>query len=105
MTTRRNPWAGVKAEPIPLTWTDDGVLVPGDNPGARVAADLVAENDAVTVCAAIRDAAAAGADVPAARTGSHSAFRILRTFPSFADQFSESKTDKERFWRAVGNTP
>jgi hypothetical protein len=93
---------GRKAEPIPLTWTDDGVLVPGDNPGARVAADLVARRDAEVVRAGIQSAAAAGVDVPASRTGPHSGFRVLTTFPPIAEHFADSKPGKERFWAAIG---
>jgi hypothetical protein len=93
---------GRKAKPITLTWSDTGVLVPGENAGARLAADLIAAEDAKVVCKSILAALESGIDVPASRTGPYSAFRVLQTFPELARHFTDTKSDKDRFWAAIG---
>lgn len=85
---------GSKIEPIALTWTDTGVLVPVS---ARDSAGRDAEDDAA-VLAAIMAANADGHPVYAARTGPYTALTILRTYP---DLPAPLQKDKQRFWQAL----
>lgn len=85
------------AEPIPLRWTDTGVLVPvaAGSPAAREEQDRDVEN----VLAAMRAAAMAGAVVGAARSGPAAATAILRTFPS--ELGADLMRDSARLWQAL----
>lgn len=85
------------AEPIPLRWTDAGVLVPvaAGSPAEREEQDRDVEN----VLAAMRAAAMAGAVVGAARSGPAAATAILRTFPS--ELGADLMRDSARLWQAL----
>ena len=90
------------AEPIPLAWTDAGVLIPTDRRAAQAGAEAAraeqATEDAEHVLAAIAAAENAGATVYTGRSGSHSALSSLRTFELPGEIIAGRS---ERFWRAL----
>ncbi len=85
-----------RIDPVPLHWTDDGVLMPAT---AGATTDNAA-SDAAAVLAAIAAAIAAGADVPTGRAGAATTFHILTTFPEFPKAL-RTKAGKARFWDAI----
>lgn len=89
---------GRKIDPIRLTWTDDGVLVPESNRRADTH-DLDRDDDAV-VLAAIRAATADGTNVPCARTGPATTLHVLKTHPDLPDDLRQS-AGRRRFWNAI----
>ncbi len=90
------------AEPVPLIWTDSGVLIPTDRRAAQAEAEArdatLAAEDAEHVLDAIRRAHLAGVSVSVARTGNYSAKHCLATF-DIPRELSAGKAD--RFWRAL----
>lgn len=87
---------GRKADPIPLTWTDGGVLVPALVQGGAAGAD-----DATALLAALQAAREAGVDVGAARTGPTTAQHVLGTFPQMPERLRGTK-GRSAFWNALG---
>lgn len=85
---------GKKIEPIPLEWSEGGVLVPAAG-NATAARD--AEDDKA-VLAALKAAIDDGATVYAARSGTHSALSILRAYPDLPKLL---KKDSCRFYTAL----
>ena len=85
---------GKKAEPIALTWSDAGVLVPIS---ASITANQGTEDDAA-VLAAIAAAIGDGATVHGARSGSHSTLAVLKTYPELP---KELRNNPARFWAAL----
>lgn len=85
------------AEPIPLRWTDAGVLVPvaAGSPAEREEQDRDVEN----VLAAMRAAAMAGVQVGTSRQGQASAIATLRTFPEQLGH--DLMRDSARVWGAL----
>lgn len=88
---------GRKIDPIHLTWTDDGVLVPASGKQADTH-DRDRDDDAVL--AAIQAAIADGTDVPAARTGPSTTQHILCTYPELPDDLRDAP-GRPRFWAAI----
>lgn len=86
-----------RIDPIALTWTDDGVLIPT---GSTVRDDLVDAGDESAVLAAIQAALADGADVPTARTGPSTTQHVLNTYPELPDALRTAK-GRRRFWAAI----
>lgn len=87
---------GKKADPIPLLWTETGVLMPV---GSRDAHD--GPTDAVAVTNAFRAAARAGVDVGAARTGPTTAQAVLSTFDELPERLRGPR-GRQAFWTALG---
>lgn len=86
---------GRKADAIPLTWTDGGVLVPADVQGGAAA-----DNDATAVLEALQSAIEAGVDVGAARTGPATAYTVLGTFPQLPERLKGTR-GRAAFWNAL----
>jgi hypothetical protein len=88
---------GKLADPIPLAWTDAGVLMPAKLtvPGEQ------GSSDADAVLLALQAAAAADADVPAGRQGPSNAQAVLATFNELPDRLRGPR-GKRAFWEAVG---
>lgn len=96
---------GKMAEPLPLRWSDSGVLVPGTRAGAESSAELgvnflEAAADADAVEATIAAAMAADTNVPTARSGCKSTHVVLKTFPDLPRDLRTGK-GKDRFWAAI----
>lgn len=89
---------GKKIDPIPLAWTDNGVLVPASS-AKRGAGDTDCADDAA-VLAAIRAATADGTDVPCARTGPATTLHVLKTYPDLPNNL-RSTAGRPRFWAAI----
>ncbi|HEB87321.1 MAG TPA: AAA family ATPase [Gammaproteobacteria bacterium] len=89
---------GRKIDPIPLAWTDDGVLVPASS--GRVDTHNRDRDDDVVVLAAIRAAIAGGTDVPAARTGPATTQHALCTYPELPKDL-RTAAGRSRFWAAI----
>jgi hypothetical protein len=92
---------GRKAEPISLSWSDSGVLVPGAGSEGGNGAALRDKADNQAVLAAIAAATASGENVPTARTGPATMLHVLGTVPGFPPHFRKGKAGKDRFWAAV----
>ena len=92
------------ADPVPLAWTDSGVLVPTDRRTAQAGAEAAraeqATEDAVHVAQAVRAAHDARITVPAATTGPRTARHVLVAFPELPDHL-KGKGNAERFSRAL----
>lgn len=82
--------------PIKLGWNEAGVLLPVTKNGTEAKQRDTTDDDAVL--AAIDAAIKSGATVHAARSGSHSALAILKTYPELP---KELRRDATRFWGAV----
>lgn len=87
---------GKKADPIPLAWSDHGVLLPV----SRCEGNAV-NDDTEHVMAAMQAAQAAGVDVGAARTGPATAQSVLATFDELPSHLRGTK-GRRPFWSAVG---
>ncbi len=87
---------GRLADPVPLAWTDAGVLMPLD----RSTASVEAHADADAVMAALRTAWAAGVDVGAARTGPSTTQSVLATFAELPERLHGPR-GRRAFWAAV----
>jgi len=87
---------GKLADPVPLAWTDTGVLMPT----ARTAVSRA--DDAEGVLAAMRAASGAGVDVGAGRTGNGNAFAILSTFDELPEHL-RGQRGRRAFWNALGS--
>jgi len=85
-------------EPVSLTWTPDGVLVPVN--GKQADASGKNFEDDAAVLAAIRAAVADGGDVPAARTGTATTQHVLRTYPELPEDL-RTAAGRPRFWAAI----
>lgn len=87
---------GKLADPIRMTWTEHGILVPMevDTPHA---AKL---EDTDSVLLALRAAWAAGVDVSAARTGPVTTRHVLATFEELPKSL-RSKASNSAFWAAI----
>lgn len=86
---------GKLADPVPLAWTDTGVLIPMTRTSESRA------NDADGVLAAMLAAGAASVDVGAGRTGNGNAFAILSTFDELPEHLRAHK-GRRAFWAAIG---
>ncbi len=80
--------------PIPMRWTDSGVLVP------MAATKTLQADDAADVLRVLQVAAAQGVDVGAARTGPTTAQTVLATFPELPERLRGTK-GRRAFWAAV----
>lgn len=87
-----------KADPISLTWTEDGVLIPDEAAGKQSAAN--AEGDNEIVLSAIQAAQELTVDIPTARTGPATTWHVLRTLPELTSPLRDQK-GKDRFWAAM----
>jgi len=83
-------------DPIALTWTPDGVLVPGQS----IRNDLLDSVDDDAVLSAIQAAIADGTDVPVARTGPSTTQHVLCTHPELPDDLRDA-SGRPRFWGAI----
>lgn len=92
---------GPKADPVPLEWTDSGVLVPRNCTGESASQDEARERqDAERLLKAMQAAQAADTNVPAARSGPATAQHVLQTFRELPDEL-HGKEGRRRFWRAM----
>ncbi|HAY07421.1 MAG TPA: hypothetical protein DCY26_12285 [Hyphomonas sp.] len=89
---------GKPADPIPLQWSGDGVLMPvgGDSGSRLAAAAITADADAAALLVVIADAEAKGIMVPVGRTGPATTWHCLSTLPGFPDALRE-KSARLRF--------
>lgn len=93
---------GPKADPVPLEWTDSGVLVPRNCMDESARHDEARERqDAAGLLEAMQAAQATDTNVPAARSGPATAQHILQTFRELPDDL-HGKDGRRRFWRAMG---
>lgn len=87
---------GRKADPIPLTWTESGVLVPAQAQGGPTALD-----DASALLGALRAACESGVEVGVARTGNANTHSVLSTFSELPDRLKGPR-GRVAFWNALG---
>jgi KaiC/GvpD/RAD55 family RecA-like ATPase len=85
------------AEPIPLRWSDAGLLLPVQAGSPAETAEI--DRDAERVVAAMRAAAMTGDSIGTARKGPGCVTAALRTFPE--ELGPELMRDNSRLWRAV----
>lgn len=85
------------AEPIPLRWSDAGLLMPVQAGSPAETAEI--DRDAERVVAAMRAAAMTGDSIGTARKGPGCVTAALRTFPE--ELGPELMRDNSRMWRAV----
>ncbi len=95
---------GKMAAPVPLVWSDAGVLIPTDARTAQASVEVAraeqAAEDAAHVARAVRAAHEAGITVPAATSGPRTARHVLIAFPELPD-YLKGKADADRFTRAL----
>lgn len=89
-----------QAEPVYLTWTDNGVLIPGRSAAAAATRDEEAKSDRDAVLRAMLAAQARGRQVPAAMRGPATAFSALEPLPEM-EPFWTGKNGKRRFNTAL----
>ncbi len=87
---------GKLADPVPLAWSESGVLMPVGRSTGEAGAD-----DTEHVLAALRAAQAVGVDVGAARTGPNTAQTTLATFDELPTHLRGPR-GRAAFWSAVG---
>ena len=87
---------GRKADPIPLTWTETGVLMPAEaREGAGVA------DDASELLRALYAASQSGVEIGVARTGPTNTHSVLSTFHELPDRLKGPR-GRSAFWNALG---
>ncbi len=92
---------GPKADPVPLEWTDSGVLVPSNTGLVSERAELTLTGDTAAVLEALKQAHDAGTKVTTARTGPNTTRHVLSTFGLPAEL--ADKSGNGRFWAAIEN--
>ncbi|MBW8366798.1 MAG: AAA family ATPase [Arenimonas sp.] len=87
---------GRKADPIPLTWTENGVLVPAQAREGQAALD-----DASALLGALQAASEGGVEIGVARTGPTNTHSVLSTFHELPDRLKGPR-GRSAFWNALG---
>ncbi|MFE8034133.1 AAA family ATPase [Thiohalocapsa marina] len=85
-------------KPLPLAWTETGVLLPSD--GRSRASDATRVADDAAVLAALTAAIKAGESIPPANTGPATSWHKLRIYPEMPDHLRE-KSGKRVFDEAM----
>lgn len=88
------------ADPIPLMFNDDGVLMSGRRDPGQRNADLDLRADADALIAVLQVAALAGIPIPTATSGSATAWHALEPLPEFGATF-RGKDGRRRFNAAL----
>lgn len=83
------------AEPLPLAWSEEGVLVPIDQSGRQAALALEAGEEEAAVLRAIKAALSAGETISTARSGAGTAWHCLARFPELPPAL-RAKPGRER---------
>jgi KaiC/GvpD/RAD55 family RecA-like ATPase len=87
---------GRKADPIALTWSQSGVLMPEQGEAGVAGVD-----DAIALLGALLAAKEAGVEVGVARTGNANTHSVLSTFSELPDRLKGPR-GRVAFWNALG---
>lgn len=88
-----------RADPVPLMWTDDGVLVPGQSSTAAAAREQRAKADVDGALVAMRSAQSHGLRVTSAAAGPQTSWSVLKHLPEM--ETFRGKDGKTRFHTAL----
>lgn len=80
-----------KADPVALSWTDRGVLVPGGTGGADAMRAILDADDDKALLACFEAAAEAGASIPTGETGPATTWHALSIYPECPERLRTSK--------------
>lgn len=92
---------GRKSEPLPLRWTDHGLLEPSAVSSGEVHGAPALAHDAAQVLDALQAAIKRGQSITTACTGSCTTWHALATYPELPTELRDKGKGKPRFWAAL----